>query len=80
MTKPPENLVTAWIGTYTGMIFFTYLTDFNYFPLKKIFESCRTWSEQVKNGPFGRGCRLFQLFFIDFQIFYFLTRIIPAYI
>jgi hypothetical protein len=34
-----------------------------------------TW---LKIRPFERGCRLFQLFFIDFQYFsiYFLTRII----
>ena len=32
--------------------------------------------EQVKNGAFERGCRWFQLFYIDFQLFYFLTRII----
>jgi hypothetical protein len=44
--------------------------------LKAKSESFRTCSEQVKNGPFERGCRWFQLFFIDFQFFYFLTRII----
>jgi hypothetical protein len=31
------------------------------------------------NDHFERGCRWFQLFFIDFQLFYFLTRIIPAF-
>jgi hypothetical protein len=35
-----------------------------------------TQSEQVKNGLFGMGCWWFQLFFIDFQLFYFL--IIPV--
>jgi len=43
-------------------------------------ECCRTWSEQVKNGDFENGCRWFQIFFIDFQLFYFLARIIPVYI
>jgi len=62
----------------TGMIFFSYLTDFSYFCLNKKSKSCRTWSEQVKNDLFERGCRWFQLFFNDFQLFYFLTRIIPA--
>ena len=53
-----------------GMIFFSQL-DFNYFRLeKKKSESCRTWAEQVKNGDFTMGCRWFQLF-------HFLTRIIP---
>ena len=51
------------------MIYFSYLTDFSHFPLKIV-----TQSEQVKNGLFERGCRLFQLFFIDFQLCYFLTR------
>jgi len=44
---------------------------------REIAESCWTQSEQVKNGPSERGCRWFQLFFIDFQLFNFLTKIIP---
>jgi hypothetical protein len=32
---------------------------------REIAESCWTQSEQVKNRPFERGCRWFQLFFID---------------
>ena len=41
----------------TGMILFSYLTDFNYFPLIFFFlESCWTQSEQVKNDRFERGC------------------------
>jgi len=32
----------------SGMIFFSYLTDFSYFPLEKKSESCWTRSEQVK--------------------------------
>jgi hypothetical protein len=38
---------------------------------REIAESCCTQSEQVKNGPFKRGCTRFQLFFIDFQLFVF---------
>ena len=41
------------------MIFVSYLTDFSYFPLEKIVESCWKQLEQVKNGPFERGCRCF---------------------
>jgi hypothetical protein len=42
-----------------GMIFFfRYLIDYSYFPLEKIAKSCWTQSEQVKNGPFERGCGL----------------------
>jgi hypothetical protein len=51
----------------TGMILFSYLTDFNYFPLSFFFW---TQSEQVKNDRFERGCRWFQLFYL-------LARIIP---
>ena len=39
-------------------------------------ESCWTQSEQVKNNHFERGCRWFQQFPIDFQLYYFLTRVI----
>jgi hypothetical protein len=41
-------------------------------------ESFRKWSDQVKNGPFKMGYRCVQLFFIDFELFYYLLRIIPA--
>jgi hypothetical protein len=34
-------------------------------------------SEQVKNRQFERGSRWFHLFFIDFQLFYFLSKVIP---
>ena len=73
----------------SGMIFFSYLTDFSYFPLEKncwkLPDTVKTgqWtqSEQVnghsQNRSFKRGCRWLQLFFIDFQLFYFLTIIIP---
>ena len=61
---------------YTWLIFVSYLTDFIYFAQREIVESFWTQSEQVKNRPFERGCRWFQLFFIDFQLNYFITRII----
>jgi hypothetical protein len=41
----------------SGMIIFSYLTDVSYFTLKINSECCRTWSEQIKNGGFERGCR-----------------------
>ena len=55
--------------------------SFNYFqlfPSKQNSESCRTESEQVRNGPDENkgGCRWFQLFFIDLQLFYYLFKII----
>jgi len=54
----------------TGMIIFSYLTDFNYFPLKIVF--CKSeQSEHVKNVHFERGCRWFQLVFDDFIYFIF---------
>ena len=46
------------------------LKDFSYFSQKKKSKSYRTQSEQVRNG------RWFFAFFHDFQLFYFLTRII----
>ena len=59
------------------MIIFSYLTDFSDFPLKYKLEYCSTWL-QVTNGDFESGCRWFNLFFIDFQVFYFIARIIPG--
>jgi hypothetical protein len=51
--------------------FFSYLTNFSYFPLNFFPKNYRMYSDQVKNWPLKRGCRCFQLFFIDFQLFYF---------
>jgi hypothetical protein len=55
---------------------------FNWFLLfsswTKISENCRKWSEQVNNGPFEKECWWFHLFFIDFQLFYFIIRILPG--
>ena len=61
----------------SGMIFLKLFNWFQLFCVNEKYKSCRIWSEQVKNDPFERGCRWFQLFFNDFQLFYFLTRIIP---
>jgi len=55
----------------TVMISFSYITDFSYFLVKKSSQSCRTCPEKVKNRPFERECR-------GFQLFYFLTRFIPG--
>ena len=41
----------------SGIIVFSYLTDFSYSCVNKKSKSCRIWSEQVKNGPFEKGCR-----------------------
>ena len=46
--------------------------------MKKKSKSCRIWSEHLKNDLFERRCRWLQLFFNDFQLFYFLTRIIAV--
>jgi hypothetical protein len=55
----------------TGMVFFQLFNWFQLFSSEFFFlESCWTWSEQAKNDHLERGCRWFQLF-------YFLTRIIP---
>ena len=42
--------------------FFQLFNWFQLFSFEKKFESYRTWSEEVKNGGFERGCRWFQLF------------------
>ena len=62
---------------FFSSVFFNWFQLFccGFFSLK----SSRTHSEQVKNDLLEKGCRWFQLFFIDFQLFYFLSRIIPAY-
>jgi hypothetical protein len=62
------------------MILFSYLTDFSYFPLERNCQKLLDTVQVKKNGPFERGCRWFKLFFIDFQLFYFLIRIIPGLI
>ena len=62
----------------TGMILFFCLTDFSYFHLNIFSQMLQdtVWTGQY--GPFESGYWWFQLFFfINFQIFYFLTRIIP---
>jgi len=37
------------------MIFFSYLTDFSYFPLTKYSESCRRRPEQLTKWAFWKG-------------------------
>jgi hypothetical protein len=56
------------------IIFFSYLTDFSYFPLKQKFWNCRMQSEQVKNDLVERV----EDGFSYFHWFSILTRIIPA--
>ena len=56
----------------TGMILFSYLTDFSYFPLintfQKLLDTTDKKMDHCKEGVDGFSC---------FQLFYFLTRIIP---
>ena len=59
------------------MILFNYSTDFSYFPLKTVSRRLLDTVRTGKNDHFERGCKWFQLFFIDFSYFIFLTRIIP---
>jgi hypothetical protein len=42
--------------------------------IRKVAGHCQNRS---KRGHFESGCRWFQLFFIDFHLFYFIVRIIP---
>ena len=57
-----------------------YLTDFILFPLTKIFRMLQDTVRIVQKGTFLKGgVRWLQLFFIDFQLFYFLIRTIPEY-
>ena len=57
---------------------FSYLNDFSYFPLKQKFWKLQDTVGKDLKWPFWKGRRWFQLFFIDFQLFYFLTGIIPG--
>ena len=64
---------------HTGVIFSpSYSTDFSFILVER---NCRKLLDTAsqnrsKSRSFERGCRWFQLFYIDFQLFYFLTRII----
>jgi len=77
-----ESVQQKWIDEFRDDFFSSYLTGFSYFPLnsppppppRKLQDTVRSG----QTGPFKRGCRCFQLCFIDFQLFYFLFRIIPA--
>ena len=74
------TLQITWIpGTFdqinivTGRddFFFSCLTDFSYFSRIKIFWKLKDKVRTVKKGPFEKGCRWFQLFYL-------LIRIIPV--
>ena len=56
------------------MIFVSYLTDFSYFLLIKIFRKLHDMVRTDKKNDIESGCRWFQLFFIDFQLFNFLPE------
>ena len=47
---------------YSGMICFSYSTDFSYFPLKIVSESCWTLSELLKNDHFKEDVDGFSYF------------------
>ena len=55
---------------------------FNWFQLNLLWKIIKKNLQDVvrtgQNWPFERGYRWFQLHFIDFQLFYFLTRITPV--
>jgi hypothetical protein len=52
-----------------GMFFFSYLTDFSYFPMAKQIPKLLGHGESRSQ----RGCRWFQPFSMHFQLFEFLT-------
>jgi hypothetical protein len=63
---------------HQGWFFFNYLTDFSYFSLKIVF---RKLLNTVRTGikcPFWKGVLMVSEIFHFFQLFYFLTRIIPV--
>ena len=61
-----------------GMIFFRYLTDFSYFPLKQKFWHLQDTVKTSQNDLFERGCWWFQLLSLIFIYFKILTWIISA--
>jgi hypothetical protein len=58
--------------------FYSYLNDISLFTLTKNSKNFRTRSEQIIKGPFRKG-EIIVAIVIDFQLFYFLIRIIPVY-
>ena len=72
----PEELY--WKVCDTGILTFSFLTEFSYFPLKNKFRMLQDMVRTGQKWKFSKGCRRFQLFSIYFQLFYFLARIIPA--
>ena len=61
-----------------GDFFFQLVNRFQLFLCEKNPTVAGYGQNKKKNDLFARGCRWFQLFFIDFQLVYFLTRIIPC--
>ena len=60
------------------MIFFSYWTDFSYFHLKVVLQNLQNMINKGVNGDLLKvGALLFQVFFIDFYLFYFLSGFIP---
>ena len=60
------------------MLFSSYLAAFSYLSLTKLLRKLSTRLEQLKQGPFERGViKIAYAILIDFQLFYFLIRIIP---
>jgi hypothetical protein len=66
------------IYSLTGIIIVSYLTDFS--SEKYIPKVAGQGQNRSKMEVLKRGCRWFQLLFIDFQSFYFLARIIPVHV
>ena len=60
--------------------FFSYLTDFIYFSVKRKSPKLRDTVRRGQKWPFGKGVLMVSAIFIDFQLFNFLSRIIPAII
>ena len=84
--KELENFqVCMWIRCYTYTVYCCYITSFWTITLRitgmiffQLFNWLQLFSSYFFPWTFKRGCRCFQLFFIDFQLFYFLLRIIPG--
>jgi hypothetical protein len=62
---------------YTGIVFFSYLTDFGYFTLKIVFWKLLYTVGTGQIWPFWKRVWMVSAIFHWFQLFYFLTRIIP---
>jgi hypothetical protein len=69
-----------WVILYDNRDDFFLLFDWFhiFFLWKRNSKNCKAQSEQVKNHIFIKGVWMALAIFIDFQLFYFLTRTIPA--